>query len=172
MPVAAAVAEVIALAVTATCAPGDEMVISHPTFLVYAIQGLVRGARVIQVPLKNYRYDLSAMAAAVTSKTKLIIIANPDNPTGSYQNHATIKAFLAKIPQDVLVFLDEAYFEFAPKDFPRSLEFLKARGNIIFSRTFSKVYGLAGVRLGYGQERGPVRAGAEARFGRSPRFFG
>jgi len=142
--------EVIALAITAACAPGDEIVISDPTFLVYEIQALVRGAKVVKIPAKNYRYDLDAMAKVITEKTKIVIIANPDNPSGTYCTPKEIKAFLEKIPRSVLVFFDEAYFEFAQADFPDSLKLLNERGNIIFSRTFSKVYALAGVRLGYG----------------------
>jgi histidinol-phosphate aminotransferase len=142
--------EVIALAITAAVAPGDEVIISHPTFLVYEIQALVRMACVTRVPFKNCKYDLEAMAAAVTEKTKIVIIANPDNPTGTYCTLNEIESFLGKIPKSVLVFFDEAYFEFAPKGFPDSLKILNRRGNIIFSRTFSKAFGLAGVRLGYG----------------------
>jgi histidinol-phosphate aminotransferase len=142
--------EVIALAITAAVNPGDEIVISHPTFLVYEIQALVRGAKVTKVAFKDYRYDLDAMVSVISENTKIVIIANPDNPTGTYCSAKDIEEFLAKIPKSVLVFLDEAYFEFAPKDFPDSLKLLNTRGNIIFSRTFSKAYGLAGVRLGYG----------------------
>jgi len=142
--------EVIALAITAACAPGDEIVISDPTFLVYEIQALVRGARVTKVPFKNYKYDLEAMAKVISDKTKIVVIANPDNPTGTYCKAQEIEAFLSRIPKSVLVFLDEAYFEFAPKDFPDNLKSLNQRGNIIFSRTFSKIYALAGARLGYG----------------------
>jgi histidinol-phosphate aminotransferase len=89
------------------------------------------------------------MAEAVTKKTKIIFIANPDNPTGTYLNHKQVGVFLSKIPKNILLFFDEAYFEFAPGDFPQTKKFLKNRGNIIFSRTFSKIYGLAGLRLGY-----------------------
>ena len=141
--------ELITLALRSFVDKGDEVVIAQPTFLVYEIQALVQAANVIKVPLKNFRYDLGGMAKAVSPKTKAVIIANPDNPTGTYLSHDEIKIFLASIPRDVLVFFDEAYFEFAPKDFPRSKEFLEERGNIIFSRTFSKAYALAGLRVGY-----------------------
>lgn len=129
----------------------DEVIIADPTFLIYEIQANICGAKVIKVPLKNYRYDLMAMADKISKKTKLIFIANPDNPTGSYVNQKEVERFLEVIPKDVLVYFDEAYFEFAPKkDFPNSQQFLKERGNIIFARTFSKIYSLAGLRLGYG----------------------
>jgi histidinol-phosphate aminotransferase len=141
--------EVITLTMRAFVDEGDEVIIAYPTFLVYAIQADLQAASVKQVPLKNNRYDLEAIAAAISDKTKVVIIANPDNPTGTYVNQAQVERFLQAIPKDVLVFFDEAYFEFAPKDFPSSLGFLNQRGNIIFSRTFSKAYGLAGLRLGY-----------------------
>jgi histidinol-phosphate aminotransferase len=141
--------EIITLTLRAFVDEGDEVIIAYPTFLVYAIQANLQAAVIKEVPLKNNRYDLEAMAAAVTDKTKVVIIANPDNPTGSYVDQAQVEKFLQVIPKDVLVFFDEAYFEFAPKDFPDSLGFLNSRGNIIFSRTFSKAYGLAGLRLGY-----------------------
>ncbi|MFH1505218.1 MAG: histidinol-phosphate transaminase, partial [Candidatus Omnitrophota bacterium] len=105
---------------------------------------------VVKVPLKDYRYSLDGIAEKVNSKTKIIFIANPDNPTGTYLTNKEVKDFLNKIPKRVIVYFDEAYFEFAPLDFPRTLQFLKQRGNIVLSRTFSKVYGLAGLRIGYG----------------------
>jgi histidinol-phosphate aminotransferase len=141
--------ELIVMALKAFIDPGDEVIVAYPTFLIYEIQAKVCGATVQRVPLKNYRYDLVGMAAQVNARTKIIFIANPDNPTGTYATRQEIADFLSKIPSDVLVFFDEAYFEFAPSDFPDSRELLAARGNIIYSRTFSKAYGLAGLRIGY-----------------------
>ena len=142
--------ELITLALKALISKGDEVVVAYPTFLIYEIQAKIAGAKVIKVPLKNLRYSLSEIAKGVSKKTKIIFIANPDNPTGTYLSEKEVKDFLAKIPKRVLVFFDEAYFEFAPGDFPQTLKFLKKRGNIIMSRTFSKAYGLAGLRIGYG----------------------
>ena len=142
--------ELITLTLRAFVEKGDEIVVAYPTFLIYEIQGQVQGARIRRVPLRNFRYDLEGIARVVTKNTKVVFIANPDNPSGTYVNHKEMKRFLYTIPQTVLVFLDEAYFEFAPQDFPRSKEFLQKRGNIIFTRTFSKAYGLAGLRIGYG----------------------
>jgi histidinol-phosphate aminotransferase len=141
--------ELIVLALRAFVESGDKVIVAYPTFLIYEIQAKIQGARVIRVPLKNFQYCLDEMAVRVDKKTKIIFIANPDNPTGTYVNHSQVKKFLDKIPKDILVYFDEAYFEFAPRDFPKSLEFLKKRGNIIISRTFSKAYGLAGLRIGY-----------------------
>lgn len=142
--------ELITLTLRTFVQDKDEVIIAYPTFLMYEIQALAQGAKVIKVPLKNYRYDLKAMAEKVNGKTKVIFIANPDNPTGTYVNHKELSDFLKKIPKSIFVYLDEAYREFAPSDFPDSGKFLKERGNIFYVRTFSKVYGLAGLRIGYG----------------------
>jgi len=142
--------ELITLTLKALISKGDEVVVAYPTFLIYEIQAKIAGANVVRVPLKNLRYSLEEIVKKVNKKTKIIFIANPDNPTGTYLNAKEIKDFLAKIPKRVLVFFDEAYFEFAPKDFPSTLKFLKKGYNIMVIRTFSKVYGLAGLRIGYG----------------------
>ena len=142
--------ELIVLVLKALISKGDEVVVAYPTFLIYEIQAKIAGAKVVKVPLKNLRYSLGEIAKKVTKKTKVIFIANPDNPTGTYVNEREVKDFLAKIPKRVSVFFDEAYFEFAPKDFPQTLKLLKKYGNIIVTRTFSKAYGLAGLRIGYG----------------------
>jgi len=141
--------EIITITLRATIEDKDEVIIGHPTFLVYGIQAAVCGAKIIRVPLRNMRYDLDTMAKKVTKKTKVIFIANPDNPTGTYVAQKEVEKFLKSIPKNILVFFDEAYFDFAPSDFPKTFDFLKKRGNIIISRTFSKVYGLAGLRVGY-----------------------
>ncbi|MFA7677405.1 MAG: histidinol-phosphate transaminase [Candidatus Omnitrophota bacterium] len=142
--------EVIALALRALVNKGDEVIVAYPTFLVYEIQAKIHSARVIRVPLKGLRYDLEGILSKINKKTKIIFIANPDNPTGTYLNQKEIGSFLKKVPANVLVYLDEAYFEFAPSDFPKSIDFLNKRKNLIISRTFSKIYGLAGLRIGYG----------------------
>lgn len=142
--------EIITFALRTFVEKGDEVIVAHPTFLVYEIQAQIQEANVTRVPLNKFRYALDAMADAITAKTKIIFIANPDNPTGGYVTHQDARRFLQKIPKNIIVFFDEAYYEFAPKDFPRTNEFLNERGNIIFSRTFSKAYGLAGLRIGYG----------------------
>ncbi len=142
--------ELITLTLRAFVEKGDEVVVSCPTFLIYEIQARISGAKVLRVPANNLRYDLERMAGKISRKTKVVFIANPDNPTGTYLTAKEVGRFLAKIPKGVLVFFDEAYAEFAPKDFPKSLEILKKRPNTIIAKTFSKAYGLAGLRIGYG----------------------
>ncbi len=143
--------EIIVMALRAFVREKEEIVVAYPTFLIYELQGRVCGAKIKKVPLKNYRYDLDTIAKSVTSRTRIVFIANPDNPHGTYVTHREVKRFLRKIPLETLVFFDEAYYEFAKGNgFPRTLTFLKERGNIVVTRTFSKAYGLAGLRIGYG----------------------
>ena len=141
--------ELIVLAQRALVEPGDEVIVGYPTFLIYEIQAKASAINVVRSPLKNYRYDFKDINSRITSRTKLIFIANPDNPNGTYLKHDEIKDFLDNTPRNIVVFFDEAYFEFAPSDFPRSIDFLKQGRNIIFSRTFSKAYSLAGLRVGF-----------------------
>ncbi|MDO8729802.1 MAG: histidinol-phosphate transaminase [Candidatus Omnitrophota bacterium] len=142
--------EIITLAVRAFVEPGEEIVIAHPTFLIYKIAGQLAEARVRTVPLKDFRYDLAAMRKAVTPKTKMVFIANPDNPTGSYVTKAEVEAFLESLSPEVIVFFDEAYAELADvPDYPDTRPLLGKRP-VIIARTFSKAYGLAGLRVGYG----------------------
>ncbi len=143
--------EIITMAIRAFAHRRGNIVISFPTFLVYEIQAKVSGLNVRKVPLKNYCCDLDAIARRIDKNTDIIFIANPDNPHGTYIVHDKIVKFLSRIPNNVLVFMDEAYYEFAPKKyFPRGIALIKKRGNIIVTRTFSKAYGLAGLRIGYG----------------------
>jgi histidinol-phosphate aminotransferase len=131
--------------------PGRSAVFSQHAFIVYPIAVQAVGARAIVTPAKNWGHDLDAMAAAIEADTRVVFIANPNNPTGNYLNREELSAFLAKVPDHVMVVLDEAYIEFAgANDFPDGLDFLKTYANIIVTRTFSKAYGLAGLRIGYG----------------------
>ncbi|MBF0123578.1 MAG: histidinol-phosphate transaminase [Candidatus Omnitrophica bacterium] len=143
--------ETIVLALRAFVNEGDEVVMAKPSFLVYSIASTAVGATLREVPLKGLRYDLPAMKQAVSSKTKIVFIGNPDNPSGQYPTKIEISEFLNGFPDEVLVFFDEAYFEFASsqKDYADTLALLKTRKNIIVARTFSKIYGLAGLRIGY-----------------------
>jgi len=130
---------------------GSSAVYSRHAFAVYqlAIQG--RGARGILVPAKDYGHDLDGMAAAVTKDTKIVFIANPNNPTGTHLSGAALEAFLQRVPADVAVVLDEAYNEYLPPEARTdSIAWLAKYRNLIISRTFSKAYGLAGLRVGYG----------------------
>ncbi|MFC1514516.1 histidinol-phosphate transaminase [Candidatus Omnitrophota bacterium] len=141
--------ELIVLALRAFCEPGDEVIVGYPTFLIYEIQAKACGLSLVKSRLKDFRYDLGDIKKKITHKTKIIFIANPDNPNGTYLSAKEITAFVRSIPKNVIVFLDEAYFEFAPKDFPKSISFVRSGRNVIFTRTFSKAYSLAGLRIGY-----------------------
>jgi len=142
--------ELIVLAARAFLEKGDEVIIAKPTFLIYDIVAKISGARIRHVPLKSFRYDLKAMKSAVSARTKLVFIANPDNPTGTYVTGKEMRGFLRRLPNDVIVFIDEAYYEFARsnKDYPNGIDFI-SRNNVIVARTFSKAYGLSGLRVGY-----------------------
>jgi len=127
----------------------DEIVTSDITFLEYKITGQIHGVKVKEIPLRNFRYDLPAIKNAVTKNTKAIFIANPNNPTGTYVNKQQFDEFLSAIPEDIIVVYDEAYAEFVDKgDFPFSRNYFKEK-NFIALKTFSKIYGLAGLRIGY-----------------------
>ncbi|MCK4852405.1 MAG: aminotransferase class I/II-fold pyridoxal phosphate-dependent enzyme, partial [Candidatus Omnitrophica bacterium] len=130
-------------------------IVADPTFLIYHIASMIKGAKVRTVPLKNYRYDLEGMLGAVTDRTRVVFIANPDNPTGSYATADELDDFIDRIPDDVLVFIDEAYYEFARGgDYPETAGMIEREDrNIVIARTFSKAYGLAGLRIGYGMAR-------------------
>lgn len=145
--------EIIGIAVRTFVGDGDEVVIARPTFLIYEIVSQIQNADIKFVPLaKDLRHDLNAMKKAITDKTKIVFIANPDNPTGTYITKAELNEFFKGLPEDLIVFLDEAYFEFAKysyKDYPDGLSYIDRPG-VIVSRSFSKAYGLAGLRIGYG----------------------
>src|SRR5262249_15027611 len=133
--------------------PGAEVVYAWPAFSVYPHLAAAAGARAIQVPLDSEdRHDLTAMAREVTVATRLVLICNPNNPTSTALGLDAIQAFVAEIPRHVCVILDEAYCEFALSlgDTYASLELLRRHPNLVLLRTFSKVYGLAGLRVGYG----------------------
>ncbi len=144
--------EIIELAIKAYLRPGDEAVMADPSFAVYPIAVSASAGRAVRVPLKGFRHDLDAMAAAVGPKTRLVFIANPNNPTGTIVSDDELSRFLMAMPDDVIVCVDEAYYEFAQDPaFPKTLEHVKRRAKaVLLLRTFSKVYGLAGLRVGYG----------------------
>lgn len=144
--------EIIELLARGFLSEGDEVISSECSFLVYPILTQVCGAKYISVPMKDYRYDLKALANAITERTRLIFIANPNNPTGTYVNQQEVEEFLARVPEHVVVCFDEAYVDFVDvRDFPHMLYPVKTgKSNIVVLRTFSKAYGLAGLRVGYG----------------------
>jgi histidinol-phosphate aminotransferase len=150
--------EIIELVIRAFVLPGDEVILPAPSFLVYALAAQTVGARGVSVPLKDFHLDLKAMAAAVTERTRVIFVNNPNNPTGTIVRRQELATFLAGLPGDVLVVLDEAYIEFVrdpecPDGFE---EHRRSSPPVVVLRTFSKAYGLAGVRIGYGVMPAPV----------------
>lgn len=142
--------ELIVLTIRAFVRPHEEVIIAQPSFLIYELAARVAGVRVKAVSLKDFFYDLPGMRKAITPKTKIIFIGNPDNPAGTYISQDRLHQFLKAIRPHLIVFLDEAYFEFVDRpDYPHSLKLLKKFPNLIVTRTFSKMYGLAGLRIGY-----------------------
>lgn len=143
--------EVITFLTKAFLNQGDEAVMAEPSFIVYKIDVTAEHAKPVTVPLYEFRHDLPAMAKAVTARTRLVFICNPNNPTGTYVTAAEVGAFLQAIPPDVIVVFDEAYYEYVTAaDYPDTLAILKGGRNVMLLRTFSKIYGLAGLRIGYG----------------------
>ena len=131
--------------------PGKEVIFSEYAFAVYPIVTLAVNATPVVVPAQQWGHDLDAMAKAISDKTALIFLANPNNPTGTYFDKPAFETFMDKAPEHVVVVLDEAYFEYVKKaDYPNGLAYLDRYPNLVVTRTFSKAYGLAGLRVGYG----------------------
>jgi histidinol-phosphate aminotransferase len=142
--------DILEIAAKAFVQKGEAIVYSQYSFAVYALATQGIGARHIVVPAKAYGHDLDAMAAAIDSETRLVFIANPNNPTGTFIPGPQIEAFLKKVPANVVVVLDEAYNEYLkPEDQYDSAAWVKQYPNLLVSRTFSKAYGLAGLRVGF-----------------------
>ncbi len=137
--------------IQAACDEGDEVVYAWRSFEAYPIITALAGARSVRVPLTpDARHDLDAMAAAVTDRTRVVIVCSPNNPTGPVVGAAELERFLDAVPRDVVVVLDEAYLEFVTaEDAPDCLALQRERDNVVVLRTFSKAYGLAGLRVGY-----------------------
>ena len=143
--------EIIDLASRVLLRPGLEGITSEGSFALFSIAIRASGGKLILTPQKEFAFDLDAIARAVTPQTRIIYIANPNNPTGTAFGAAEFGAFLKKVPGDVLIVLDEAYREYADrKDLPDAMNLFREYNNILTLRTFSKVYGLAGLRIGYG----------------------
>ncbi|HSC91786.1 MAG TPA: histidinol-phosphate transaminase [Gaiellaceae bacterium] len=136
----------------ATLDPGDELVCGWPSFPSYVIYARRQGATPVLVPLRDLRYDLDAVADAVTPRTKLVCIAHPNNPTGTSNGRAEVLRYLERVPEHVLTVLDQAYFEYVTDpDYVDGVEELAKQGRrVLVLRTFSKIFGLAGLRIGYG----------------------
>jgi histidinol-phosphate aminotransferase len=131
---------------------GDDVITSEHAFIAYKLVAAVFGARTIEVPSPELRHDLDAMIAAITPKTRLIFIANPNNPTGTLVRQEEIDQFVARVPEHVVVVFDEAYFEYLDNP-PDTIRFVREGRNVAVLRTFSKIQGLAALRIGYGMAR-------------------
>jgi len=133
-----------------TCTVGDEVVFGWRSFEVYPLQVRVAGASPVQVPLRDHTFDLDAMLAAITERTRLVFVCNPNNPTSTVVDPAELARFTAAVPPEILVVIDEAYVEYIRDGLlPDSLELARRHPNVVVLRTFSKAYGLAGLRVGY-----------------------
>lgn len=149
--------DVLDLIVRAYAGTHSEVIFSQYAFAVYALSTQAVGARAVVTPAKNWGHDLDAMAAAITDNTALVFIANPNNPTGTWLNDSQIRAFLSRVPEHVLVVLDEAYAEYLEDgDYPDGMALLAEFPNLIVTRTFSKAWGLAGLRVGYSVSCEPI----------------
>jgi histidinol-phosphate aminotransferase len=142
--------ELIQLLVRAFVQPGQTVVCPWPSFVMFRLAAQAANREVLTAPLRGYRTDLAALAALVDQRTKLVFVSNPNNPTGTYVTRRELSAFLDRIPPHVVVVLDEAYFEYVTAhDFPDGVSALRSRDRMVVLRTFSKVFGLAGARVGY-----------------------
>lgn len=149
--------DILELAARAFLVPDSEAIYSQHAFAVYALVTQAVGAKGIVTPAKDFAHDLEAMLAAITTRTRLIFIANPNNPTGTLVGKDALRSFLQQVPSRVLVVLDEAYDEYLPEAHKsESVQWLADFDNLIISRTFSKAYGLAGLRIGYGMANAAI----------------
>lgn len=144
--------EILELLAKCLLGPGDECVFAWPSFAMYPIVVRGMGATPVPVPLDaGLGHDLDAMRRAITPRTRVVMLCNPNNPTGTSVGRAAFDAFAASLPDDLVLAVDEAYFEYARRpDFPQSLDWVARRPGTLVLRTFSKIYGLAGLRIGYG----------------------
>lgn len=149
--------EVIDFLVRAFVGPGDEVITSHPSFLVYQTMVQAQNGVNIVVPLKDMGHDLDTIAAHITTKTRLIFLDNPNNPTGTVFDKATFDRFLVQVPETVIVVLDEAYVDFVDDDLRLNVrEYIHGSTAVVGLRTFSKAYGIAGLRVGFGIMNGEI----------------
>jgi histidinol-phosphate aminotransferase len=142
--------ELLTMLAAAYLRPGDEVLFSEHSFLVYKIAALANSAVPVAVSEKNLRTDIDAMLAAVTSKTRIVYLANPNNPTGSYLPHDEVRRLHEGLRPDTLLVIDAAYAEYVRRnDYETGIEMVSSFGNVVMTRTFSKIYGLAGLRVGW-----------------------
>jgi histidinol-phosphate aminotransferase len=143
--------ELLELVTRAFLGPGDEAVMGHPAFVVYRSVCQAVGGQIREVSLKDFTHDLRGMLKAVTARTKLVFLGNPNNPTGTYVSPTDLDDFVRALPPDVILVVDEAYREYVPRYLqPDLLRYVREGRYLLALRTFSKAYGLAGLRIGYG----------------------
>ncbi|HSF11206.1 MAG TPA: histidinol-phosphate transaminase [Nitrospirales bacterium] len=143
--------EIISLLVRAFLSPGDEAVMADLTFVMYKLSVLGGHGVPVEVPLRNWKHDVEGMCDAVTDRTRLFFLCNPNNPTGTMLTAKEIDGFLSRLPDHVIVVFDEAYYEYVRHpEFPDTLRYVREGRPMVVLRTFSKIYGLAGLRVGYG----------------------
>jgi histidinol-phosphate aminotransferase len=143
--------ELIELIFKAYVNPGDEVIMSDPSFIMYRIACQIYGGKRVAIPLHEYHHDIDTIAEAVTEKTKILILDNPINPTGTIIDEGRFRRFVEQIPDHIILVADEAYREYIENaHYPKTLDYLKQKDNIVILYTFSKIYGLAGLRVGYG----------------------
>lgn len=143
--------ELLELSCRLFAGPGDEVLFSADAFLVYPLVSIAVGATAVKAPPRGFAHDLEAIAERLTPRTRVVFLANPNNPTGTIFRRGQWERFLARVPEDVCVVLDEAYFEYVEDpEYPCGLDYLDRHPGLIVTRTFSKIYGLAGLRIGYG----------------------
>ena len=143
--------EIINMVVKAFVPPGEEVVMADHTFVMYKLTVTGGHGVCVEVPLKDWRHDLPAMARAVTGRTRVIFVCNPNNPTGTMVTRDEVREFMAAVPDDVIVVFDEAYYEYVrDPHYPDTLDYVRQHRPVVVLRTFSKIYGLAGLRIGYG----------------------
>jgi len=149
--------ELLTLIANAYLRPGDEVVFSRHAFLVYRIAALANSATPVEVPEPDLRVDVKAMLAAITARTRLVYLANPNNPTGSYLTPAEIRTIHAGLPKTALLVIDAAYCEYVRRnDYEAGIELVSQFDNVVMTRTFSKIHGLAGLRIGWAFCPAPV----------------
>jgi histidinol-phosphate aminotransferase len=149
--------EVLGFLARTFLSPGDEAVMADHTFVIYQMEATAAHGKAVTVPLQEWRHDLAAMADAITERTRLLFLCNPNNPTGTMVSAEEVGRLMARVPEHVVVVFDEAYFEYVRStEFPDSMAYVRQGHNAIVLRTFSKIYGLAGLRIGYGVTTGEI----------------
>ncbi len=143
--------EILGLLARTFLSPGDEAVMADHTFVIYKMEVTAAHGKPVSVPLINWTHDADGMAEAITPRTRLLFLCNPNNPTGTMLSAETVDRLMRRVPEDVVVVFDEAYLEYVrSQEFPEAIAYVKQGRPVIVLRTFSKIYGLAGLRIGYG----------------------